>query len=351
MSHKTKKAPAPPPPPAEPTIVHPYLMWIGSDSYGSIVDWSDEAVALGVSKRLPNADVGRSLMRPGVAIFVAHDEGETHDCVECAGAIECPDCRKRAVERATLEAAINAVKGTYVTPAARAAGDYSGWEIAASAGDVRFVKLRLDKIETLDAKDAGCTICGGTAQVEAGTGGWVRLEDGDVWDYRRYNYWLHQPTKWDPSGVVEKHMCEACGGTGEMPDARVFGVFVPERVEYILDGTEAKEDMEKVADLHHVTPEEVVVEKKRLCGKRHRGVYVVTTPEGASAKAKAALDELVEKGLVEPTGAEVHGSFVRFAKPVPVAEKRFRGVKAIDLSTLSAAMVDEAEMIVDALAS
>lgn len=341
-----KKAP---PPPLAPTIVHPYLMWVGSESYPGMVDWSDEAIAMGISKRLPNADVGRALMREGTVVFVAHDEGETHDCGECRGPIECPDCRKRAVERWMLESACDVVKARYVSPEAAATGDYDGWEVTAPPGDLRFVAVRMEKADKLNAADATCTICDGKAEVEAGTGGYVVLSDGSKWDYRRYNYWLHQPTKWDPGCVVEKGMCLHCGGTGEMPNARVFGVFVPERVEYIMDGTEAKEDLEKVADLHNIPPALLKVEEKRRCGFRHKGVYVVTTPDGATSKAKHALDELVEKGLIKPEATEVHGSFVRFTDPLAVAEKRFRGVKAIDLSILTAAALDEAEMIVDAL--
>src|SRR6185312_10967214 len=293
---KTKRKPAPPP---EPAITSAYLMWIGSDSYPGIGDWTDEAVEMGISKRLPSVDAGKALMRPGVAIFVAHDEGETTACAHCIGPVECPECRKRAVERIALQEAIDSVRKRHAPEAA----GFAGWELMAPEGDRRYVALREAKIRTLDERDAACVICEGRASVETGTGGHVLLVDDDVWDYRRYNYWLHQPTKFDPDLVVEKHMCPACGGTGEMPNAQVFGVFVPERIEYIMSGEEDEEKLEAVKDFAPVGPEALVVEKKRKCGKRRPGgVYVVTTSEGAPKAAHKALDELVEKGLVEPDG-------------------------------------------------
>jgi hypothetical protein len=47
---KTTAAPAP-----ESTIKNAWLIWVGSEHYAGISDWSDEAIALGISKRLPNA--------------------------------------------------------------------------------------------------------------------------------------------------------------------------------------------------------------------------------------------------------------------------------------------------------
>jgi len=344
---KTKKKPAPPP---EPAITSAYLMWVGSDSYPGIKDWAEEALEMGISKRLPSVDAGKALMRPGVAVFVAHDEGETTACSHCVGSVECPDCRKRAVERASLQEAIDNVRRRHVPREAAEASDYTGWELMAPDGDQRYVALREAKITQLDERDAACPVCEGRASVETGTGGYVLLDDGDVWDYRRYNYWLHQPTKFDPSLVVEKHMCANCGGTGEMPNAMVFGVFVPERIEYIMSGDEDEDKLEAVKDFAAVETAELVVEKKRKCGKRHPGgVYVVTTTEGAPAAAHKALGELVEKGLVEPEGTEVHGSFIRFARPIPVAEKRFRGIKGVDVSILGSALAPDVADVVDAL--
>lgn len=342
MSSTTVRKPVAKPAPEPETIQHAYLMWVGSDSYPGITDWSDEAIAMGISKRLPSVDVGRALMREGVAIFVAHDEGETHDCPTCIGRIECPECRKRAVERVSLQGAIDLVRSRYG----------ADWETAAAAGDARFVAIRMDKVQRLDTADAECTICRGEASYMAGTGGRVVLDDGAEWDYRRFNYWLHQPTKFDPSCVVEREMCADCGGTGELPNARVFGMFVPERVEYILDGTEDEEKMDEVKAFVHVTPKTLKGELKRKCGtRRPGGVYVVTESGSARPKAMAAVAELVERGLVKPDATELHGSFVRFTEPVVVMEKRFRGIKSIELTALDSALADEASMIIDALKS
>lgn len=47
----TKKARAKKP---ESSIQHAWLIWVGSEHYKGITDWTDEAIALGISKRLPN---------------------------------------------------------------------------------------------------------------------------------------------------------------------------------------------------------------------------------------------------------------------------------------------------------
>lgn len=316
-----------------------YLMWVGTDHYPGITDWTDEAIAIGISKRLPSADVGKALMNPGTVIFVAHDEGEHTECAACFGVIECGECRKRAVEIDVLQRAIDSMEHRY------------GYDLtAAPPGDVRYIEARRARINKINAEAAICAECDGRAEREAGTGGRVVFEDGTEWDYRRFNYWLHQPSKFSPDGVVERHMCADCGGTGVAPDAKVFGLFVPSRIEYILSGDEDEDKLKTVEEFTKVTKEVLETEVRRGCGYRKPGgVYVYVETETKSSEAKRRLDELVELGIIKPEGAEIFGSFVRFLSPVPIVAKRFRGIKHIDYSALSAALVEETEMVMDGL--
>lgn len=320
------------------TGTNAYLMWVGSDHYPSITDWTSEAIALGISKRLPSADVGRALMEPGTVVYVAHDEGEHSECAACFGVIECGECRKRAVDIDVLQRAIEAMEHRY------------GYDLTgASPGDVAYIEVRQARIDKINRDAAACSECEGHAQREAGTGGRVVFEDGTTWDYRRFNYWLHQPSKFSPSGVVERHMCPDCGGTGVSPDAKVFGLFVPSRIDYILSGSEDEEKLKTMEEFTKVTKEALGTEVKRGCGYRKPGgVYVTTTTE-KSAEAKRRLDELVKKGVVKPEGAEIHGSFVRFLSPVPIVAKRFRGVKRVDFDMLTPALAEETEMALDGI--
>lgn len=320
----------------ETSIASAYLIWIGSESYKGITDWSDEAIALGVSKRLPGVALARKLMDPGCVVFVAHDEGEAKDCAECLGKVECPTCRKAIGEMASLRSAINKMKDAFK-------GDF---DAEASDSNKRFARVREARIEALERETESCTDCKGKGHYRAGTGGRVKLVDGRTWDYRTFNYWLHQPKKFHPDTQVEsREMCEACGGTGEMPCGRIFGLFVPERIEYILRGDEGKEEL---AALKGVTlVKSVKEEPHRKCGKRHPGgVYVVTSKDPSSSRAPAVMEALKARGV--KVGADLHGNFIRFHKQAPIAEKRFRGLKSIDPAMVTAAL-EQAELVRDAL--
>lgn len=331
---KTKKATKAP----ESAIKHAWLIWVGSEHYAGITDWSEEAIALGISKRLPNAAMARSLSLPGTVVFVAHDEGETTSCPACPGEIQCPDCRKRINEmaglRKSVDAMVKAFKGDFATEAPRSLQ--------------RSKEIRERDAEALAKECEACKACSGTGKFEASTGGTVSLTDGTVWDYRTYNYWLHQPKKFHVETSVEsKEMCETCGGTGELPDAKIFGMFMPSRIEYIATGEESAEELKKVKGFTVVKADKLAVEAKRKCGVRKPGgVYVVTSPtDGAGS---TALDEAIKAGLVKKDGATVNGNFISFTNPVLVSEKRFRGLKKIDLSLIKEA-AEQAEMITDAL--
>jgi hypothetical protein len=322
------------------SITAAYLIWVGSESYKGIADWSDEAIALGVSKRLPGVALGRKLMDPGCVVFVAHDEGEMKDCPDCMGKVECPRCRKAISEMAGLRSAIDKMKAAFKG---------EDFDAEASDGNKRFVRVREARIEALERETEECEDCKGKGFYKAGTGGHVTLVDGRKWDYRTFNYWLHQPKKFHPdTQVVSREMCESCGGTGDLPCGRIFGLFAPDRIEYILRGDETPEELKAVKGLAIVKTTKG--EPERKCGHRKPGgVYAVTKVSAeASPRALKIMDDLVTSGMVKPRSSEVHGAFIRFHRQMPIAEKRFRGLKKIDLATVAKA-AEQAELVRDAL--
>jgi hypothetical protein len=312
-------------------ITSSYLMWVGSEHYSTIGDWSEEAITAGISKRLPGAAMASKLMEPGTVIFVAHDEGESEDCPKCTGVIECPDCRKREEECSRLRKECDGFMKRFE--------DRADFDANASGSQQRSVKLRESKIDQLENESTECELCDGLGSYKAGTGGHVETQDGEHVDYRTYNYWLHQPKK---SGdfldtITEKEMCGHCGGTGKLPCAKIFGMFVPEDVEYIVSGDETEEVLAKIKEFTKVSAKAVAAEPKRGCGKRKPGgTYVVTSPDRSATTAshaavKDALAELVKQGIVDPEATDIKGSFVRFLEPIEVDVKRFRGIKSYSL--------------------
>lgn len=297
-------------------IKNSYLMWIGSESYGNISEWANEAISQGISKRLPNIETGKALREEGTVIFVAHDEGEHVDCAHCQGPVECPDCRKRNQEALKLNAEIDSIESKY-----------KGAEIP--AGKRRSIRLRKERISKLASEAGECETCGGEGRTIQGAGGTATLHNGEVWDFRKYTYWRNQPKKWDfKKEVKELEMCPHCGGFGHTPDGKVFGVFVPEDVEYILSGSESEKVTEAISDMTKVDGAKLVREPKRKCGRRvPGGTYVVTSKEGNPEKARQLVETLVAKGDISPEAVELHGSFIRFLDPIGIVEKRFRGIK------------------------
>jgi len=313
-------------------IKNTYLMWIGKEHYADIAEWTDEAIKQGISKRLPNMEMGAALMEPGVVIFVAHDEGESKPCPSCAGTIQCPDCRKRWVEGDRLEE--------------------QGENVVVENPQMA---SRLFQRKTQLYKDCeNCSTCGGTGKIEDGTGGSVTLMyDGIVterWDYRRYNYWLHQPKQWTPKDVVSKDMCSHCGGTGRLPEGKVFGLFLPDTIEYILPEGADPELQQAIEErkIKTVTMEEVRHEERRRCGiRKSGGVYVVASTKTNERDAKEIVVELVKEGKINADGVEINGGLIRFIEPIGIDVKRFRGLKKWNLDPRAER---EAEMILDALA-
>jgi hypothetical protein len=335
-----------------------YLMWVGSESYSTIEEWVEEAQKQGVSKRLPNANVGAALKRPGTVVFVAHDEGEWEDCSDCMGKIENPDWRKKRekLENFSEEIAKYKVEEESITAAlATASGNPEEAEKRKELENVlRKIVRREEKMsaiqEEIDAMEE---------RIDGGTGGTVVVKDLDTGkveaiDYRKYNYWWHQPKKFAGKyrKIGEPNMCEGCGGKGQLPVTRIFGLFVPSVVEYILK-SEDDETVKKAVEergFRTVSQKKLRTELKRKCGKRKEGgYYVVADTESDERRTKEVVEKMVSIGAVKPDGVEVKGNFVRFLSPVSVeGVKRFRGIKRWQVEEGSY-VEEEAEMIMDAL--
>jgi hypothetical protein len=324
-------------------IKNSYLMWIGAEHYPTIESWASEAAEMGVSKRLPNEHMGTALMEPGTVVFVAHDEGKYTDCGECGEVIICGECRKRREGAARLRDEAVELREQH--------GD-TRLNDKDRASALRKAVNREEKAKELEGECTSCEECMGNGELTAGSGGHVVFENGKRWDYRHYNYHLHQPTKWTPAeegGITEIKRCESCGGTGRLPLGMIFGFFVPEALEKIVTGEEeAKEAAAK--GIRPVSVEVVKSERKRGCGKRKAGgVYVTTSGSPIPSKAATAVaDALADKGLGE---VEVKGNFVRFLAPVPVhGMKRFRGLGLLPMDAVTEALAEAAEMAADAVA-
>lgn len=311
-------------------IKNTYLMWVGAQHYATIKDYSEEAVSRGISKRIPNPEVGLKLLESGTVIFLAHDEGEYDECPSCVGECECPECRKNDQELADAEERLEEGRKTGTA--------------------AHHLKRTEDKVERLQKAIAECPICGGKKTANLGTGGEVTV-NGTRWDYRRYTYWLHQPKAWKPidNQVVGEVQCERCGGTGRLPKGKLFGMFLPAAVEYILkpEDTKAMEAEVKARGIETVKTSVVTTEARRGCGKRiPGGFYVVTRTERTEPKLQEVIDEMVANGIVKPEAVEINGNFARFLAPVDITEKRFRGLKRWNPEPEA---VEEAEMIGDAM--
>jgi len=349
-------------------IKNSYLMWVGKEHYPTIQDFVKEAAAQGISKRLPNTMVAEKLLEEGTVVFVVHDEGEYHECPDCFGTIECPECRKRTVTMGRLireSEKLESERKQAVDDLADAKYGNIQKEVERLEKLIGSIELRISnrhkaQKELNDAKH-NCMDCQGSNRMEAGTGGYVIFKDGSKMDYRRYNYWLHQPKIWsaddNQGGIHEKKMCETCGGTGRLPDGKVFGMFVPAGLEYILkpEDTVTVEEEMKAKAIETITAAAVEKELPRGCGKRKPGgIYVVThtnvqSNEKTQEDIKTVIDRLVKLGTIDPKGADITGNFAEFVAPVEIdSVKRFRGIKRWSLDPRAE---QEAEMITDAMAA
>lgn len=328
-------------------ITNTYLMWIGKDHYPTIQSYTDEAEALGISKRLPNAAVAQALSRPGTVVFLAHDEGNYEECGECSGKMENPERRKLILTHLRTLQELAKRKAEL--------SDYTAPERVAEHGaDVKVLKHMevLLKNAQKRADQAKQAVDDEPEFITGGTGGTVTV-DGEAWDYRRYNYWLHQPGKWDVNThkVDTTGMCKACGGSGRVPVGQVFGLFVPQQLEYILkpeDNDEVKAKMEAMG-IKVIKTKMIKAETKRGCGYRKPGGVYAVTKDGEEDKeaTKAAIEALVKGGHITPEGADVKGGFIKLLTPIDIpSTKRFRGIRRWKLDARVAA---EAELIAEAM--
>lgn len=299
-------------------IQQSYLVWVGADLYETTAEFVEEARRLGVSKRLPGIGMANALSEPGSLVYLAHDDGEAYSCDACMGQVECSECRTWSHKIAKWQGEADEVRKRY--------GDEEP-----PRGKARIIEIREARIARAREAMAACEVCEGEGSFECGTGGYVVRKDGSRMDYRTFNYWMRQPHKFDVEReIVEKHMCEECGGTGKRPAAVVFGAFVP-TIEVVKSGREIDIVLEQIERFECLTAADVEREPERKGGQREPGYYAVAGARKPSKFALAAAKELVQRRVVkgEP---EVIGDFILFAKPVKVSElKRFRGVKRFGL--------------------
>jgi len=319
------------------TIKNSYLMWVGVEHYEDVNAYVEEVRAMGVSKRLPGVGMAAALTEPGTVVFVAHDDGEAYSCDECMGMVECGDCRVLDQKIAKWQAEADAVKTRF-----------KGEEIP--RGKQRIIDIREARIAAARAEQEGCEVCDGEGEHECGTGGHVVRADGSKMDYRAFNYWMRQPLKFDVEReIIGKKMCEACGGTGKVPAAKIFGLFMPTDVEYILNGKENELVLEQVEAFTKLDMETVKKESVRKCGRRRPGFYVVTKGKKSKKRVKEVVEDLAAKGIIKKAQTELIGDFIAFTNPIEVQGlKRFRGVKRFD--AIHPAATEQAEMILDAVA-
>lgn len=288
-------------------IGNSYLVWIGEGHYETMDAYLEDIEGTGVSKRLPGLGMARALSEPGAVVFVAHDNGESYSCDDCYGEIECGGCRVHVQKikkwRAEADTVIERYRGERLP-----------------RGKQRIVDIREARIADAQALMNECDMCAGDGVYDCGTGGSVTLRDGTTQDYRTHNYWMrHRGERFHHLyDVVDKDMCETCGGTGKIPHGRIFGAFHPKRIEYVISGRE-----------NEILEEQVSAFKCTRPGPgetRPPGFYAVTDPGVTSIDSKRIASELKRIGAID--GSKTLGDFIVFDKPVEIRDvKRFRGMK------------------------
>lgn len=313
-------------------IQHSYLMWVGADNYETITDFVNEVRALGVSKRLPGIGMANALGTAGSIVYVAHDDGEAYSCDACMGPVECSECRTWKQKIAKWQGEADEVRQRYED------------DDEPPRGKARIIEIREARIAKARAAMAACELCEGEGEFECGSGGHVVRANGSRMDYRTFNYWMRQPKKFDVEReVVEKHICEECGGTGKRPAAVVFGAFVP-GIEVVLTGRENEIVQEQIERFDRLSMATVAKEPARKGGQREPGYYAVAKAGKPTKRASAVAMELVTRRAIK-NAFEVIGDFILFGKPVKVGElKRFRGVKRFGLGQADEAKNERAEM-------
>ncbi|KKN79954.1 hypothetical protein LCGC14_0334620 [marine sediment metagenome] len=274
-------------------IKQAWLMWIGETHYSTFEEFAKEAQEQGVSKRMSSTGIARSIMEDGNVVFLAHDEGIKDPCPECLETFTCPTCSK--------------VK---------------------DAPEGQILRGREP-----DRNPVECERCHGAGEVTEGTGGTVYV-DGNRMHYKAFVGSLRHGLVRDDHVIRFEMQCEVCSATGNVPLAMLCGLFIPQGIEYILRPGDAAEAMKKLreAGIQIVTPGALAREMLRKCGRRAEGgVYIVTDPSADPKLSKSAIDDLVAKEFIKPGEVEVQGAFASFIRPIPIVQKRFRGVKRIKI--------------------
>lgn len=330
-------------------VKNSWLMWVGAKHYPTIQDYVDEAIKLGVSKKIPKIDTAKALLEEGTVVFLAHDEGEYTDCTDCEGEIDCPECRKRSSAMNRLRMDVRRFKENLDTA-------INEERTKAQNRAKEALKKRIKELKRLKKEHEICPDCDENRKTIAGTGGYIRLKDGTKIDRRTISYWKRHPGKpkdleaYYKKITVENVTCDTCSGTGRCPEARIFGFFIPSACEYILtedEGEIVEEEMEE-RGFEVVTTRKLAVEVKRKCGFRVPGsVYVVTHTEKKVKDNKRVVEELIKEGMIGTDGAEISGNFVNFIEPLKIdGLKRFRGIKKWSLHPDAE---EEVEFGIDAL--
>lgn len=252
------------------------LMWVGASHYATVTSFVREAARLGVSKRVAHLPVGVKLGRS--LLFLAHDE---------AARVTCAACKGRGVQKGKLK--IELMK--------KSARSWEPMLKPSNKGAVRIQRRVATAKEFRGARD-------------------TTYKSSD------------RKRKWRV--VTGQKLCEACKGRGELPDGRIFGCCVVERLELLFDcvgaAREYKERREALRK-HDRVPVTYVSgierEPKRGCGYRQvGGWYLASGSESASKEARALAWEL-------GTAFRVHGPLIVFPEPVAYSRGRFRGAKVI----------------------
>ncbi len=278
-----------------PVIKQTWLMWIGETHYSTFEEFAKEAQEQGVSKRMANTEMAKSIMADGNVVFLAHDEGVKDPCPECLETFTCPSCSR--------------VEGAPIGQILRGRWPHR------------------NPVE--------CERCQGAGEVTEGTGGSVYVDQKRM-HYKAFVGSLRHGLVRADHEIRLEMQCEVCSATGKVPRALICGLFIPQCIEYILRPGDAAKAMDKMreAGIRIVTPGALVREPLRKCGRRvGGGVYIVTDPSADPELSKATIEDLVGRGFIEPGEVEVKGAFASFLKPIPIVQKRFRGVKKIEIPT------------------
>lgn len=260
-------------------IERAYLQWVGSRFFPTAKDFVEEAVRLGVSRRLPNLRTAAEVARPGTVIFLLHSNGQRSECMICIQAITCPKC---------------------------------------------------------GGQDEHCGRCKGLGSVECGTGGTVSV-DGETWPYLRYVKLRRKPQDrfWSEQHVVEGvEACTACGGRGAVFGGSVLGFFIPDAVEYVArpDESGKRAGFKRI----RVLPASAVRDEPRRSDRRRKAgaYYAVTRPPKRIKRVPVAVkvvEQLADMGKLSSGDVEYSGRFVWFPALVPYWENYFRGLKRFRL--------------------